>query len=111
MQIKKTENEVTNSIIDGLNAYGYRVWKTFAQTAPIFRDGRMIFRKRHNGLQKDGLPDLIAIGKNRILFIEVKGSSGKLRPGQKDFLLNLESVTSISGTVAYKWEDVEKLLK
>lgn len=109
--MQATENEVTSTIIDGLNALGYKVWKTFAGTAPIFRNGEMIFRRLKQGLQTKGMPDLIAVGHNRILFIEVKSSIGKGRVEQIEFLKNLESITCIKGTIANCWEDVEKLLK
>lgn len=101
---------MTSSIVDGLNALGYKVWKTFSQTAPIFRNGEMIFRRRQAGLQKAGLPDLIAIGHNRILFIEVKSSIGKASPEQLEFIKGLESIMAVRGMVANKWEDVEKLI-
>lgn len=110
MKIKITENEVTSTLIDGLNRFGYKVWKTYSGTSPIFNDGKMIFRRRHGGLQKAGMPDLIAIGHNRILFIEVKSSIGKASLEQLEFIKGLESVMAVRGMVANKWEDVEKLI-
>jgi len=109
--MKTTENQTTNAIIEGLNKFGYKVWKTFAGTAPIFHEGQMIFRRARKGLETKGMPDLIAIGKGKILFIEVKSSTGKVSKEQTEFLKNLESITVIKGTVANKWEDIEKLIK
>ena len=111
MKIKTTENQVTKTIIDGLNALGYKVWKAFAGTAPIFEKGQMIFRRARKGLETKGMPDLIAIGKGQLLFIEVKSNTGKPSEEQVVFLKNLESIKVVKGTVANKWEDVEKLLK
>lgn len=110
--MQASENQVTNTIIQGLTAHGYKVWKTFAGTAPILNKGQMIFRRQRTGLETKGMPDLIAISKNKILFIEVKKSSGgKVSPEQAEFLKNLESVTVVKGTVASSWDDVEKLIK
>lgn len=110
MKIKTTENQVTTTIIDGLTAMGYKVWKAFAGSAPLFIEGKMVFRKARKGLETKGMPDLIAIGHNRILFIEVKSSIGKASPEQLEFIEGLENVMAVRGIVANKWEDVAKLI-
>mgnify|MGYP001595894132 CR=1 FL=1 len=107
--IKTTENEVTSAIIDGLNVRGYKVYKTFAGTAPIFHKSQMVFRRQKPGLQTKGMSDLIAIGHGKLLFIEVKSSTGKASPEQIEFLKSLESIKVVKGTVANCWEDVTKL--
>ena len=110
MKIKTTENEVTSAIIDGLNAHGYKVWKAFAGTAPIFHKGQMVFRRQKPGLQTKGMSDLIAI-KEKVLFIEVKSSNGRTSPEQAEFISLVNSIsTDIIGVVANSWEDVEKYI-
>lgn len=111
IKLKASENEVTAAIVEGLSAKGYKVWKTFSPPAPIFKDGEMIFRKRKKELETAGLPDLIAIGHNRILFVEVKGTTGKLSPEQVEFMRSIESVMMVKGIVARSWEDVENYIK
>ena len=111
IKLKASENQVTAAIIEGLTAKGYKVWKTFSPPAPIFRDGEMIFRRRKKELQTAGLPDLIALGHNRLLFIEVKATDGKLSQEQFEFQINIEAVTRVNGLVAKSWDDVEKYLK
>ena len=110
MKLKTTENEVTTTIVDGLTAMGYKVWKAFAGSAPLFIEGKMVFRKARKGLETKGMSDLIAIGHGKLLFIEVKSSSGKASSEQIEFLKSLDSIKVVKGTVANCWEDVSKLL-
>lgn len=109
MKLKVSENSVTTCIVDGLTAMGYKVWKAFAGSAPLFIEGKMVFRKARKGLETKGMSDLIAIGHGKLLFIEVKSSIGKASPEQVEFLKSLDSIKIVKGTVANCWEDITVL--
>lgn len=70
------EKKLEKTIILNLRMLGYYVYKT-ASHAGCY-DYNM-------GLNKAGISDLIVIGNNRIIFLEIKTKTGRQSKSQKEF--------------------------
>ena len=60
-----------------------------------------------------GFPDLVLVRGDRLIFAELKRETGKLGPGQQEWL---EAVEVIRGVEAYLWrpsdlQDVHRILR
>ncbi len=89
----KPEARVSRNIRDLLVQVGFNVWST-----------EQGYRKERGGTRTSpGIPDLIAAGNNRTLFIEVKTEKGKLTPHQQ--LFNHE--WNLHGGTCLVWRSVE----
>jgi len=70
-----TEAQIQREIVKLLRTIGFAVWETSQG-----------YRKDRGGTRNTpGVTDLIIIGHNRVLFVEVKDAKGKLRPSQQVF--------------------------
>lgn len=71
----RTEAQVSRDVVKLLRTFGFAVWST-----------EQGWRKERGGTrQTPGIPDLIVIGHDRLLFVEMKGPKGRLRDSQKVF--------------------------
>ena len=109
-KLKITENETTNAIKTVLESVGYKVYKIYNGGVPArAAKGKIIYRKKDP--EQKGVSDLIAVHKERrrVLFVECKSSTGKLKPEQKEFLTAVDSCLT-SSVCANSVDDIRKFL-
>jgi hypothetical protein len=91
-----TEDELLTAIIDLAHAYAYRIahfrpamtahgWRT-----PVSADGK-------------GFPDLVLVGRGRVVFAELKSEDGVLRLDQRGWINALRE----SGAEVYVWRPAD----
>lgn len=103
-KIKVSEKEVLNSIKQYLLLMGYSVWR-------INNMGTYNSKTQGYYFHGDkGIPDLIAIKNNLLLFLECKSSTGKTTAEQKEFLNALDIIEIVRGGVVHSIEDVKRLI-
>lgn len=101
LKIKSTvflsEKQIETEILFRLNQLekGY-FWKN--HTTGIFDQRRGVFRKL-GGYAIKGVSDIIGIYQGRMVCLEVKSASGKLRPEQKKFLERMAELGAITAVV------------
>jgi Holliday junction resolvase len=91
--------------VDGLNYNGWKVWRVNNQGVFNQKTGGYYFHGQ------PGLPDLIAIKGNKLLFVECKAPKKKMTEAQKEFLGLIDGVTSVIGVKACSYIDVLVKLK
>ena len=90
LKIKVSENDIKRQVKDYLSLKGYFHF-------PILQ-----------GLgAKKGIPDIIAIKNNRVLFLEIKRPGGKLSEHQQQFQLDIEG----QGGEYYTIKSLDDLIK
>lgn len=89
MQLKQTEKEIENSILEYLYYFhlGY-FWKN--NSVGIFDPTKKIFRKSKNKYAVNGVADIIGCIDGKFVSFEVKSEAGKQLPDQKEFQKNIE---------------------
>ena len=102
----ETEAEIQSQIIQILMLKKYVVVRINSGMRMI---GKRVLRFYHiaNNGSSSGFPDLIAIKNNKIVMVEVKTSTGKLRQSQEEFI-NLAEKHGNTILVASSWEEVLK---
>ena len=80
------EGLIQRAIIDRLRFAGVLCVAVPNEGARSMREGR---RLKSNGL-RPGFPDLIAIQRGRVAFMEVKAATGRLSPAQSEMHAELE---------------------
>jgi predicted type IV restriction endonuclease len=89
-----TESAISREIQAFLRSLGFAVWST-----------EQGYRPDRGGTRTSaGVPDLIVIGHKRLLFVEVKGERGKLRPSQQAF----RDECLVNGIPWALWRDVRE---
>lgn len=60
----------------------------------------------------EGFPDLVLLRGRRLIFAELKSRTGRIRPGQEEWLAELREVRSVSAHLwrPEDWETIEDLL-
>ncbi len=87
-----SEKDLQDAIVDAARLYGYvafhsrpaitgKGWRT-----PVQYDGK-------------GFPDLVLVGRERVIFAEIKSDRGKPTVEQEQWLAGLERVAAVSPTV------------
>jgi len=105
--IKRSENAVTNEILEWLAWKGIYAWKN--KNIPTYDPKTKNFR-RLGKYEVRGVSDIIGIMKNgKILCIECKTGYNKASDVQKEFIKNINDSNGVA-FVAYGIEDVEKHL-
>lgn len=97
MKLKVKENETLKQIKDYLE---WHKWKVYKLTIPRYSRGR-------------GLPDLLAIRGERILFLECKSPTAyyDLTDEQREFIAALKHIRSVEGCVVRDIKDLEEYEK
>ncbi len=87
-----SERDLQNAIVQAAHLYGYMVFH--ARPALSAKGWR-------TAVQYDGtgFPDLVMVGKDRIVFAEIKSEKGKPSPAQQQWIAGLEAVARASSTV------------
>ena len=105
-----TEKDFASWLEDLLDLYGYK-WVHF-RPARVQRQGRDTYETAYTGYK--GFPDYVAchLDKKRIIFIELKSTTGKVGDEQYDWLEALGK----SGGEVYLWkpeqrDQIEEILK
>ncbi len=92
-----SEKDLQNAIVDAARLYGYvafhsrpaitgKGWRT-----PVQYDGK-------------GFPDLVLVGRERVVFAEIKSDRGKPTAEQEQWLAGLERVAQLTPSVdVYVW--------
>ena len=108
-QIKISEKDNQNLFRQYLEIKGFSVYRVNNIATPIIDKGKIFYRK---GVQKKGLPDLIAIHptKKLIIFVECKSSTGTPSPEQIEFQRIADGCKTIA-VIAKKLEIIEERLK
>lgn len=110
-RIKSTESlsekQIETEILFRLNHIkDCYAWKN--HTTGIFDPRRGVFRKL-GGYAIKGVSDIIGIYKGKMLCLEVKSATGKLRPEQKKFLDRMKELGAITGVVR-SWPEAQRVL-
>lgn len=110
------ESTIQNSIRVALSKYG----TVFRTNSGGFWQGRTVYSKEFHqpvliDLRRvDGLPagfsDLLFVAPGKVVFIETKNESGRLRPDQKNFLGRMRSMGYAAG-VARSDEEAVRLIE
>jgi len=106
-----TEAEILRAIIQLLHCHP-RVAQCWRQNSGTFqernRDGSVRYIRANT---QKGMSDIMGILKDgRTLAIEVKSRTGRMRPGQEEFLQTIRSAGGVAG-VCRSVEDAQKLLE
>ena len=93
-----SESDIQAQCVEALRAAGWFVTVTS--------------QDRGTRQQLSGLPDLICVKQDRVLFVEVKAMRGRLRQSQRDFFLALQEHTGmhVDGFIVRCVEDLEPVL-
>lgn len=102
--VDESESEIQSKIIEVLKLKKYLVVRINSGVRAIGKRLVRFYQIMNNGATA-GFPDLIAIKNNKILMIEVKSKTGKLREAQKDFI-KLAAIFGNSILVTDSWEEV-----
>ncbi len=96
------ENDFASQVEGYLNIFGWR-WVHFrpARTAEGWRTALSGHK---------GPPDYYAVRNDRLIFIELKGTTGKLSPEQKEWQDDL-TLAGAETYVLYPTDEVEEILK
>lgn len=110
------ESKIQNSIRCALSKFG----AVFRTNSGQFWQGKQVYSQEFkqpvliNLRRVDGLPagfsDLLFIAPGKVVFIETKNESGRLRPDQKNFLGRMRSMGYTAG-VARSDEEAVKLIE
>lgn len=94
-KLKVPERDVLATTKQILEAHGFTVYRI--NNTGIYSAARKV----HIFHGTKGLPDLVAVHDacNVVVFVECKGSGGKLTPEQKEFLDAVDDTTSYSAVV------------
>ncbi len=90
--VQISERDLQNAIVDAARLYGYMVFHTRPALSskgwrtPVQYDGK-------------GFVDLVLVGKDTIIFAEIKAAKGKLSREQEHWLEGLEKVARACDTV------------
>ena len=103
MSEKQIETEILFRLNQLKNSY---FWKN--HTTGIFDPRRGVFRKL-GGYAIKGVSDIIGIYKGRMVCLEVKSATGKLRPEQKSFLEKMKELGAITAVVR-SWPEAQLAL-
>ena len=102
------EKQIEAEILFQLNRLsGCFAWKN--HSVGIFDPTKKAFR-RLGGNSIRGVSDILGIYRGRMLCLEVKSATGKLRPEQKLFLDRMASLGAITGVVR-SWSEALALLE
>jgi glycosidase len=104
------EKDFQRWVIGCAKALGWKVWHV---PAPMQWDSTGSGKGFVGARGAAGLSDLVLV-RERVIFAEVKGTSGKLSEKQKEFIRAVNE-TGSADVVAYEWwpgdeNDIEKLL-
>lgn len=102
--VDESESEIQSKIVEVLKMKKYLVVRINSGMRAIGKRMIRFYQIMNNGATA-GFPDLIAIKNNKILMIEVKSKTGKLREAQKDFI-KLAAIFGNSILVTDSWEEV-----
>lgn len=103
-----SEKQIENEILYLMNQIsGCFAWKN--HSTGIFDPRRKVFRKLQ-GFAIKGVSDIIGIYKGRMLCLEVKSATGKLRPEQKKFLEKMQELGAVTAVVRC-WPDAQRVLE
>jgi hypothetical protein len=102
-----SEKQIETEILFRLNQIkDCYAWKN--HTTGIFDPRRGVFRKL-GGYAIKGVSDIIGIYKGKMLCLEVKSATGKLRPEQQKFLERMKDLGAITGVVR-SWPEAQRAL-
>lgn len=104
------ERDFQRWVIEVARLHKWKVWHVPAPMRWDSQGGKGFVGARDAA----GLADLVLVGKNRVIFAEVKGTGGKLSEKQQEFLHAVNYIES-EDVVAYSWwpgdeAAVEKIL-
>jgi hypothetical protein len=102
--VDESESEIQSKIVEVLKIKKYLVVRINSGMRAIGKRLVRFYQIMNNGATA-GFPDLIAIKNNKILMVEVKSKTGKLREAQKDFI-SLAAKFGNSILVTDSWEEV-----
>jgi len=102
-----SEKQIETEILFRLNQIkDCYAWKN--HTTGIFDPRRGVFRKL-GGYAIKGVSDIIGIYKGKMLCLEVKSATGKLRPEQQKFLERMKELGAVTGVVR-SWPEAQRVL-
>lgn len=112
LKIKSTESlsekQIETEILFQLNRLSNCfAWKN--HTTGVFDPTRKVFR-RLGGYAIKGVSDILGIYKGKMLCLEVKSATGRLRPEQKEFLEKMSKLGAITGVVK-SWPEARSVLQ
>lgn len=99
-----TERELSKAVVQLAETLG---WKVFT-----ISNSKAAAQRSHTGV---GFPDLLMVRNGRLAAVELKTEKGKLRPEQKEWLMQ---IAGVQGCDAYEWRPrhwsdgtIERVLK
>jgi hypothetical protein len=83
-----SENDVVSAVCQYLEYRPYKFWRQ--NNIPVFDGKRKVFRKMPKWCLK-GVPDILVLAFDTIVFIECKTEKGRLSEAQKEFRDDVEA--------------------
>ena len=103
--IKVSERDFSKQLEDALDIFKWR-WVHF-RPARVSRGGKDTYETAYTGYK--GFPDYVCVRGDRIVFIEIKGTTGKVSPEQEEWLQDL-TVTDAEVYLLYPDYDISVIL-
>lgn len=103
------ENDLQDIVMADLEAAGYM--RAHFRPAKVMRGGKETYRTPVQG-DGTGFPDIIAVKDGRMLVLELKSETGKVRPEQLNWLRTMRDVPGTTVLVVRPgtWNDLRSLL-
>lgn len=103
-----TENEWQSTVMNLATLLGWRSYHAPENRPVVGRNG-----SRYVQNVRAGFPDLVLVRDDRLIFAELKRETGKLGPGQQEWL---DAVRRVPGVESYLWRpsdlmDVHAILR
>lgn len=106
--MKILEKDVIRNTLDILKLHGFKTWRI--NNAGIWNPNKKVYIFHGN----KGVPDIFSCNGKSALWIECKGTGGKLTPEQKEFLDAVQDTKSYSAVVyggSVEFEKFETFVK
>lgn len=100
-----TEREFQHSVMELAELSG---WETLHVRTSMQADGRYLTAT--SGTMAKGWPDLVLVKDDRLLFVELKGPKGRIRPDQSRVLQLLEKAAEVHVWRPADWPFIEETL-